>query len=52
MALAVEILYVQNRSRPLIGQLYSCMHASMYKITAVCVCEYKCVFVNGSMENV
>lgn len=41
--LAVEILYVQNRSRPLIGRLCSCMHACMYKTAAVCVCEYKCL---------
>lgn len=38
MALAVEILYVENRPRPLIGQLCSCVHACLCKPAVLCVC--------------
>lgn len=44
MALTLEMLYVKNRSRPLIGPLYSSVHACMFKIAAACVNVSVCVW--------
>ena len=53
LTLAVEILYVQNRSRPRTGVcMHVCIKPQLYVCMCMCVCEYKCVYVNGSLGNV